>query len=295
MRRLAAATLILCLPATAWARKLKTDDGISILPQEGDIGVGFDAVPTLDFLLNASNFAQDTGQQGQGLWDYPRGFDQVLVGRYFLDDDKALRLRLALNLEHDKTGTWYRDPVQVADPDIATGDEKRVHDEVVDSTVDILLGAGQEWRRGPGRLQGLLAVEGLLGLSREKTTTDHGWSYDDDAYDYGVIRDGTSRVLEDDSGLGFTLGVRGAVGIEYFFAPRMCIGAEYGLSAGVFVRGRSSTRSEAWIVDSYGHGDRVVREEDGTSAELAFGTGVDNGINGRTRAGSAALTFMFHF
>ena len=60
-----------------------------------------------------------------------------------------------------------------------------------------LLSGGYEWRRGNGRIQGLVGVEGMLGIGSSSESTDYGWDYDDEAADLGVIFDGSSRTLSE--------------------------------------------------------------------------------------------------
>src|SRR4030095_3666410 len=84
------------------------------------------------------------------------------------------------------------------------------------SGMNINLGAGMQYNRGKGRLRGIYGFEASIGLSSFKTTYDYN----------GTPNNGA--ILEAKDGSGFSLGVRGFVGAEYFFAPKISISGEFG-------------------------------------------------------------------
>lgn len=75
------------------------------------------------------------------------------------------------------------------------------------STFDLVLGLGREFRRGDARLQGYYGYEANIMLSSNS---------EDDA---------AGETIVDESSFGF--GAAGFIGVEYFFKPKMSLGAEY--------------------------------------------------------------------
>lgn len=63
---------------------LLSKKGNVILPQAGDIALGFNAIPLLDYALNFANIMNNTGQTAQHP-GYVSGFNQIIVGKYFLE------------------------------------------------------------------------------------------------------------------------------------------------------------------------------------------------------------------
>ena len=99
---------------------------------------------------------------------------------------------------------------------------------LVNSTVDstktqssgVTLGLGKMTYRGKGRLQGYYGYEAGLGFSNGKVTVS------------GVETKAPNT---------FGLNARGFVGTQYFFAPKMSIGAEYGWGLGFSKSGDNSS------------------------------------------------------
>jgi hypothetical protein len=84
-------------------------------------------------------------------------------------------------------------------------------DESGESAYNVTLGAGLQKFRGTTRLRGYYGAGVELGTGAFKTVSTDSI--------------GTSTTV-DNSSLSF--GVRGNVGVQYFFAPKMSVGAEYG-------------------------------------------------------------------
>ncbi len=290
-----ALAMALCLPGTALAtERLRSRDGVPIHPEAGDIGLGFDAIPVINLALNMVNFMEDTGQQGDGLLNFPEGYREVISARYYLQERRSLRARLALNVAHDLEYSRYNHPADVSNTDVAAGDERKVIDTDRATEVKVRLGLGPEWHRGRGRLQGLYGFEGQVGFESSSSSTDYGWDYNSTAWEVGAIHDGSARTLKESSGVGFVLGARAMLGLEYFFGPKMAVTAEYGFGLGVALGGRSQTRTETWVVTD-GAGSAVKDDEDGATTSTGFWTTVDNGLDKDMTGGSGALSLMFHF
>lgn len=276
------------------AQDLTNKKGFTILPEAGDFALGFDAVPFFDFMLNAADIMTNAGQTAQHP-GYVSGFSSVIVGKYFLEDDLAIRAKIGINSVSTKDVLYFKNPVDMftnpTDPDSwgEVSDVTKGHDTWV------LLSGGLEFRRGHNRLQGFYGGEVLLGFASERSTYEYAVAIDADAIANGYTNgDGTPlspRFLSDKQSTEIGFGIRGFVGVEYFFAPKISVGAEFGWGFGVIAEGRSKVEVESWnAVDSVVETDIV----DGTGKGVIFGFGVDDGI-GRALAPSAALNLMFHF
>lgn len=274
---------------------LVSKKGFTILPEAGDLSIGFDAVPVVDFFLNVSNILVNTGQTAAHP-SYVTGFNNVIVGKYFLDETKAFRGKFGFNTGTAKTTTVFYDPedqINVADQDKwgYLEDVRKV------SGTDIWLAGGLEFRRGHNRVQGFYGGELLLGFNG--TTTKNTWAVEmntttvaNPLYVNGNgIPVSNDRVLENKTGLTTRIGVRGFAGVEYFFAPKISIGAEFGWGIGFTTQGRSRVKTEYW--DAASNTAKIEIDEEGDK-NGGFGFGVDDGVN-KVFGGSAALMINFHF
>ncbi len=282
------------LGATTTFGQIESKNGYQVLPEEGDIALSFDAVPVIDFALNAVNIMNNTGATASHP-GYVSGFNQILVGKYFVDAETAYRAKLGINTISQTTSTFYDDP-----HDVATVANSTTWGEVEDvaktSTSQIVLGGGMEMRRGHNRLQGFYGGEILFAISSSKAKNTYGYAYDTQAETDGTIFNGDSRVLSSKSG-GFGMSIRGFGGVEYFFAPKISFGAEFGWGLGFASNGRGTTETEYWD-DPAATGTATQRVEttEGASSSSAFGFQVDNsGAGAAIFGGSAALTMNFHF
>lgn len=276
---------------------LVSKKGFTILPEAGDISIGFDAVPVVDFFLNVSNIMVNTGQTAAHP-SYVTGFNNVIVGKYFLDETKAFRGKFGFNTVSVRNTDVFFNPddvANIADPDKWT----YLEDVQKISGTDILFAGGLEFRRGHNRVQGFYGGELLLGFSGGKTVNTWGVELNNANLTNGYANgDGsplTPRVLKDKDGFGMEIGLRGFAGVEYFFAPKISIGAEFGWGFGFVSEGRSSITTEVWDPVSTSAKERVVEGD----SQGGFGFGVDDGI-GKVGAGiglapSAALMINFHF
>jgi len=183
------------------------------------------------------------------------------------------------------------------------------------SNTNIAIGVGKEMRRGKTRLQGFYGADVMIWLSSNKTKYEYGNALSTAVtLPVGVVGNTTNfgsnigsdtygnaaRTLEEKSGMGFGIGVRGFIGAEYFIFPKIAIGAEYGWGIGFQTQGKGKT-----TVDSIGGPPNSVgTQETETGGSSVFG--VDTDINqagsmflgkgSNTGAtGTASLKVTFHF
>lgn len=274
------------------AQDLKSKNGYVILPETGDYCLGFNAVPVLDFALNALDIMSNAGTTSQHP-GYVTGFNQIIVGKYFLAPEKAARVRFGINNNSVSTKTYGDDPLVA----VGTKPENILLQSSKVSTKNWFIGAGLEMRRGHNRLQGFYGGEVLVGINSTTTKNQYEIAYDVTSETAGYMVAGDSRVLSDKSGMALSLGLRGFIGIEYFVAPKISVGAEFGWGFGLVTSPRGKTETEYWDIVPYSTAttpSEYIEEVEGNSSGKTMGFSVDNGIN-NAFGSSAALTMHFHF
>ena len=130
--------------------------------------------------------------------------------------------------------------------------------------MNITLGAGLEWRRGKGRLNGIYGLEALVKLTSHKDSYSYGnemtssnsspTSTDSTAWPASLNQTSqpyasnqvNSRITENKDGFGFGFGIRGFLGVEYFFAPKMSLSGEFGWGPMIDNIGEGENTYQAW-------------------------------------------------
>jgi len=231
-----------------------------------------------------------TGAQHPG---FVEGFNNVIVGKYFLKDNMAIRARFGINTEKTTTKTYGDDPLSV---DAVPANILISTNKVAENKY--FFAGGVEKRRGHNRLQGFYGGELLLGFDSESEKNTFEIEYNQEAADKGYVNFGDSRVLSDKSGMAITFGIRGFVGVEYFVAPKISIGAEFGWGLGMVTTPRGKVETETWGVEpgsAAGATPTAYTEEvEGAESKRDFGFQVDDGSS-RVLGSSAALNINFHF
>ena len=289
-------TVILCLgviiPSMAQGIEGKADPtvtkrGIALLPQAGDFALGIEATPFFEylggFMGGNSNWSPDF-----------EGFNQTIYGKYFLEDNVAVRAKIRLNFGQTKNKTNVQDDyVAVLDP---TNVAANVFDTRtnINNNVDIRL--GYELRRGKGRVQGFYGGELYVEFDKSKRKFDYanpitesnqnpstaatGW----DEFNSPTSSQLGYRVLERNNGTTLGAGLGGFVGVEYFFTPQISIGGELSLGFIYSIKGQDEYTTEGFL-------DSKVQEfqyRSRTSGDEAFATGL------QTRT-AGSIFVLFHF
>ena len=267
------------------------------LPKAGDIAVGIEASPILDFVGNMFNGT--VGQQSNSRWAKQ---NYTLHGRYFLADDLAVRAHLRLNSADNKTIERHFVVDQAALIKNPLSQDK-VEDKKVSYNNEWGLAVGAQQFRGQGRLRGFYGAD--LGYTYESSstfyyfgnkmtelnptpTTHTGW--------FGA--NPNERTISQQNSGEHKLGVMAFAGAEYYFMSRACIGFEVGLSLYGAFGTRSLTKTEKMVGTRY-----VIEEHEGAPANsfFRFGTNPSAGGGLAGSAGHLAGTgfgnfyLMFHF
>lgn len=270
--------VLLCAVAVVNAQDLTSKKGVPILPQAGDYSIGINALPFLDY---AGDLFNGTANNATPFWGYKDNVaPMVISGKYFKDANTAYRtyIRIGYNSMTEKHLT----PEDGSSDPTAT-----VEDKYTNSCMDIAIGLGMEKRRGIGRVQGIYGAEAglMFGTDKDKyeygnaftSTTGTWWDFATESY----MTNTTPRPIEYKQGSTFGIGVRTFVGVEYFFAPKMSLGGEFGWGIAFYSEGKGKITMESW------DGSAAKETETETGGSSMFRLDTDNW--------SGAINLNFYF
>lgn len=272
------ASLSMGLVANAQDR-ITNDDGVEILPESGQFAIGFNAVPLLNIIGNATaggnKFINNMFSQNS------------IYGKYMLDESTAIRANLNIGFSNFNNRNFVFN-------DAVSSPDSLVTDRITVNSQTFMLGGGYEFRKGEGRVQAIFG--GDLGFMFQRSTRSYSYGNDfgtlnqtatstnwsNDGQVNGVSSQG-QRLVENIAGNSFGVGLRPFVGIEYFFAPKISIGAEFGWN--IMYMNTSDGES---VTEYYSPSLETVIEERAPSAG-------SNGFNGAIDNLNGAVTLMFYF
>jgi hypothetical protein len=282
MKKKAILLAVMFAGATTFAQDLTSKKGETMLPEAGDWAIQLDASPFLNYagnLFNAGAISPTVGWVNTG----------AIAGKYFVDASTAYRVKLNIGFGSQTSKALVTDITAVIADPLSTA---VVEDSRKDGTTMITLGGGLEMRRGNGRLQGIYGAELLFMMMSTKSTYTYGNTHDFTnipTQTHGT--DGAVDVLSTASGSTIGLAIRGFIGAEYFIAPKISIGAEYGWGLNMMSTGNGNTVATA--VNSAGTALEDVTTE--TAGSGSFGIGADLNGGNDILLGSGNLVATFHF
>lgn len=254
---------------------LVSKKGYAILPQAGDYAIGIDAVPMLQYVGNvfngtANNTAAFKFKEGQSIYL-----------KSFIDDKTAYRAKIRIGWDTKKNK-------ELILKNGATEADQTVEDMQKIAVKNILIGFGKEYRRGYGRLQGFYGFEGALSYGANKTIYEYGNDYTSiypapASTNFGTNKIGTSRVLTEKAGSVLGIGLRGFVGVEYFVAPKISLGGEFGWG---LLYQRTGTGEKEVESMNFGSG-----QSETTTTEVAGGSSLVIDTDNMT----GCIYLLFHF
>lgn len=244
---------ILPLVGASAQKKEKKD----YLPKQGDWAVGIDVIPLFKYIGNAFNGNTDNNISHLGGSSFTKGDDRFnlvpdvsIMGKYLLTDNIALRANLGLMIRSEYNREYViDDKAAVIDP---LSDEK-VIDKMHHSRNGMSLALGAEYRKGNKRVQGVFGAGVLFAFQTEKYSFDWGneMTTINQAPSVGfdnVYHPTTNyRLVEQfEDNANFYTGITGSVGVEWFVAPKISLGAEVNLTAYYLFGSQSYTKSEGY-------------------------------------------------
>lgn len=249
--------------------------GHVILPEAGDIGIGMDAVPFFRYAGNLMN-ANTNNSPNTGFARVQESTIQnTLYGKYYLKDNMAIRARLRIGHTTNTTNAQVReDGIGFNVPDAFVSDERtqKINQNAV--------GAGVEFRRGHNRLQGYYGGEAIVSWGNTKDSISYGNDLSQSnatptSTNFLGLNNNAGRVLSRESNQIFGWGVRAFGGVEYFIAPKISIGAEFGWGLQVTNRKNNKTTYERYTLEY-----EVYTIEDGNTSTINLDTdNFDGSIN----------------
>ncbi len=269
-------------PSSASSSKVVNKHGESVLPQAGDMAIGINAVPIMNYFGNMFN--------GNTANAYSSSFlsgGQTLFAKYFLTEESALRVRFQTSLQTNNFDFYVPDDLAVlADP---TSLALKIDNKKVSSSA-FGIGAGYEMHRGRGRLRGIFGGEFNFNIVSSKETYTYGNAFSatntaPSTSDFaGSITNPGSRITERTktagSGLGFGLG--GFIGVEYFFMPNISLGSELSWGLQYNIASASDRTDESWSGTAVNTVNNSISPKSGN-----LNLGMTNP--------AATLYLMFHF
>jgi hypothetical protein len=204
---------------------LRSKKGIPILPQKGDWGIGFDAIPYLNYAGNMfNNKSNNTLNLGT----------QTIFGRYFISDNAAIRGIVSVNQYSNLSERYVRDDAAYTADPLANINTKTT-DTYKSNHTEYVIGLGYQKFRGYGRLKGFYGFQAGFGVSRDHYFFTYGnpmttVNSEPTSISWGSNQTGSIRTLEIDNGITKTVNVGLIAGVECYIFPKICIGGEINLS-----------------------------------------------------------------
>jgi len=188
------------------------------LPSAGDIAIGVDAMPYINFLGSLFTAGNTLSLN-----------KTTIYGKYYLSSDAAIRVELYVNKSTDYDYSYVQD-----DANVMTNSNAQVQDMRKTMNNGFGIGAGYQKFKGTERLRGTYGATASYYLY--KYNTEFQWGNEMTASNtiptstfWPNAGTGLERNLfvKDNGTSSISLGLIG--GFEYFLVPGICIGAEFGL------------------------------------------------------------------
>ena len=245
MKRILTISAIVLLSASVLTAQSRNDRKYTqYTPEAGEFGLTISANPITGFLGNLFNGTQGNNIGEVGGQPYNPGLDNPLptvsiAGRYFLTNELAIRLNVGWMYSNDKNNYYAQD-------DAALAADPFSRDKVIDSHTTNNSGGsfmvGAEYRLGRGRVQGIFGGGLMYAFNyyREKFSYGNAITEINQFPSTGITGQNnpdipgfnTPRYLSKFNGTPtHYAGIVGFVGVEWFFAPKVSLGAEVNIAA----------------------------------------------------------------
>lgn len=275
---------------------LTSKSGAVILPEAGDWSLSLDGAPIFRFIGNSFNGNLNNNNMAA---QSTVGGNTILI-RKFITDKTAYRATFGVNINRRGATNEVVSDAQTT-PVVFPALPDMVTDEAAETSTNITLGFGKEWRVGDRRLQGFYGADAILGFGGGgRTSYTYGNEMSDTTipaagitttpmsttwvgtYPNGISAKGT-RTLSSKNGTTVGLGIRGFIGADYFVFPKIAIGFEYGWGFSFSMTGQGTT-----VTETTGGSPTQAAEQE-TKTGKRSNIGVNNDING----GQIRISFFF--
>ncbi len=253
--------------------------GEPILPVQGEMALGIDAMPVLGYFGDLFNGFAGGNNAAFGFINGIYNANTIYV-KYYLEDQVAIRGAVRIGHTNSIDQEFVTMDQLVMDPLM------QVTDVYTFNQTNIGVGGDYLMYRGKGRVQGYYGGGAFINYNSWKESYDYGNEFTTQFssptwYNFGLGSQvtGGERTLANYSNNSFGLTLRGVIGVEYFFAPKISVGGEMGLGINLN-RDGGYTTVERWT--------GTDREIETTEVAIDGFVGVDNFTSG-------SLFIMFHF
>jgi len=247
MKKIIGVSFALVVSAMSFAQsndQVQNKNGVDIMPVSGEWGVGMNAVPMLNFIGNSFNGTGGNSIGGNKFVNY--WATNTLFGKYMLSDDNAIRAQLRFGQQNLTYSRLVFD-------DTKNSPDSMVTDTYTTHTSNYNIGVGYEFRRGKTRLKGIYGGEVMYMFQRgtkseytygnafgigNQAPTSSAW--------FGPTAPLGERLVSQKGGNFNGAGIRVFVGVEYYIAPKICFGTEFGWGIMAGKTGESVTTTEFW-------------------------------------------------
>jgi hypothetical protein len=259
--------------------QIQNKNGVDILPEEGQFALGFNAVPLINIIGNAT--------AGQNKYINNMFGQNTIFAKYMLSSNSAIRASFNINFNNFQNRNFVID-------NTLNSPDSLVTDAITVNNQSFAISGGYEMRRGNGRLQMLYGGDVAFIMSNSNRSFEYGnafgpinqtptatnWSNAGNAF--GSSSQGERNIeIVDGRTIGF--GLRPFVGLEYFFAPNISLGAEFGWTLLFSSTADGQTTREYYSPSA----DEVFTRTLPNAGSRSFTGGIDNL--------SGAVTLMFYF
>lgn len=259
MKRLVV-SLLFILSFTLYAQQqpvLKNRRGINILPQQGEYCLGLSTNPFFTYFGNMFNNSPSNNAPGTA-FATP---NQMIFAKYMKTNELAYRASFRIGVNNNNLTYNVMDLSPGAPANAMVSDIQKQRNTVFAVSV------GLEKRRGSTRLQGYYGGECFIMYN---SGTNFKFNYGN-KLEY--LDTGSSRVTKIKSSSTFSVGIRAFVGVEYFIAPKISLGAELGYGPSFNFRSSSQQTTEQY---DFSTGTAVTTDAALSPKSTGFSLDTDN-------------------
>jgi len=217
------------------------------LPEKGDIAIGIDVAPLFKYVGNLFNNSTDNTLESLGGEPFTEdidGFnvddiapDVSIMGKYMLTNNWALRANIGLMIRSNTARAYVADDAAILNNPLS--EEKLIDKRNIQRHgMSAMLGA--EYHRGSRRVQGIFGGGLLVGFNKSVTNYTYANALTNinqsPSSAWNTMSNNGYRTLKKRTASNIFFGIYGSVGVEWFVAPKIALGAEVDLSL-YYVRG----------------------------------------------------------
>ncbi len=258
MKKILSIFMVALLAIPAMAAEPKEDraarDYSQWLPAEGDFSIGFSIDPLASFVGNMFSAYASQNTLGDLAGEALYTNQASIMGEYMLTDQLGLRANLGFNFGYDRERIYLRDDKAVMMDPLSRA---KVIDAAKYKRNGGSFAIGVDYRVGERAIQGVFGGGLIYGLNVESTTYTYGNGITEanqvptSNYAYTSISSfmPSARVLKDyNQGANHFFGLYGTVGIEWFVAPKIALGANVNLNLVYEMGAQQYVQYEGWNV-----------------------------------------------